>query len=112
VSVQPRTAFVFSGGSSLGAIQVGMLKVLLENGFAPDFVVGSSVGAINAAYFAADPSLQGVTRLERLWCELRRSDIFPLSAFGTVMRLLSGRGHIVESRGLEQYHRNGYARRH
>jgi NTE family protein len=79
-----------------------MLKVLIENGVSPDFVVGSSVGAINAAYFAADPTVEGVTRLERLWRDLRRSDIFPFSVFGSVMRLLSGRGHIVESSALEQ----------
>jgi NTE family protein len=100
--VTARTAFVFSGGSSLGAIQVGMLKVLVESGFSPDFVVGSSVGAINAAYFAADPTIDGVSRLERLWCELRRSDIFPVGVFSSVLRVLSGRGHIVESRALEQ----------
>ena len=46
-----RTAFVFSGGGSLGAIQVGMLRVLLSYGLKPDFVVGASVGAINAELF-------------------------------------------------------------
>ncbi len=39
-----KTAFVFSGGGSLGAIQVGMLRVLLSYGLKPDFVVGASVG--------------------------------------------------------------------
>jgi NTE family protein len=43
-----RTAFVFAGGGSLGAVQVGMLEALLEAGVTPDFVVGSSVGALNA----------------------------------------------------------------
>lgn len=37
-----KTAFVFSGGGSLGAIQVGMLRVLLSYGLKPDFVVLSS----------------------------------------------------------------------
>jgi NTE family protein len=41
-----KTAFVFAGGGSLGAIQVGMLRTLLSYGVRPDFVVGSSVGAI------------------------------------------------------------------
>jgi predicted acylesterase/phospholipase RssA len=44
-----KTAFAFAGGGSLGAIQVGMLGVLLSAGVQPDFVVGASVGAINAA---------------------------------------------------------------
>ena len=46
-----KTAFVFSGGGSLGAIQVGILRVLLAYGLKPDLVVGASVGAINASYF-------------------------------------------------------------
>ncbi len=47
-----KTAFVFAGGGSLGAVQVGMLRVLLAAGVRPDFVIGTSVGAMNAAYFA------------------------------------------------------------
>jgi NTE family protein len=74
-----RTAFVFAGGGSLGAIQVGMLHVLLEAGLRPDFVVGSSVGAMNAAYFAGAPDVAGVSRLADIWLSLRRADIFPLT---------------------------------
>jgi Patatin-like phospholipase len=39
-----KTAFVFAGGGNLGAVQVGMLRVLLEAGVQPDFVIGTSVG--------------------------------------------------------------------
>ena len=74
-----RTAFVFAGGGSLGAIQVGMLHALLEAGLRPDFVVGSSVGAMNAAYFAGAPDVDGVSRLADIWLSLRRADIFPLT---------------------------------
>ena len=55
----PKTALVLAGGGSLGAVQVGMLRALLECSVEPDMVVGSSVGAINAAYFAGDPTLEG-----------------------------------------------------
>ena len=61
-----KTAFVFAGGGSLGAIQVGMLRTLLSYGVRPDFVVGSSVGAINASYFAAAPDADGVAALARI----------------------------------------------
>ncbi len=80
-----KTAFVFAGGGSLGAIQVGMLRALLSSGLHPDFVVGASVGAINASYFASAPNAEGVASLERIWSGLRRADIFPFSlasAFG------------------------------
>jgi NTE family protein len=50
-----KTAFVLAGGGSLGAVQVGMLKALEQAKVTPDFVVGASVGAINAAYYAASP---------------------------------------------------------
>ena len=74
----PKTAFVFAGGGSLGAVQVGMLQALVEYGVAADMVVGSSVGSINGAYFAGAPSLDGVARLDRIWRGLRRRDVFPI----------------------------------
>src|SRR3981189_1056372 len=77
-SGSPKTAFVLAGGCSLGAVQVGMLKALSRLHVVPDLIVGASVGAINAAYFAADPSDEGLARLERIWRRLRRPDIFPL----------------------------------
>jgi hypothetical protein len=51
----PRTAFVLSGGASLGALQVGMLEALYEQDITPDFLVGTSVGALNAAFVASRP---------------------------------------------------------
>jgi NTE family protein len=71
------TAFVLSGGGSLGSVQVGMLLALAERGIAPDFIVGTSVGAINAAYVAGHPGLAGVEGLADIWSGLSRRDIFP-----------------------------------
>ncbi len=51
-----KTAFVFTGGGSLGAVHVGMLRALMAAGERPDFVIGASVGAINAAHFAGAPT--------------------------------------------------------
>lgn len=69
-----KTAFVLSGGGSLGAVQVGMLRALVEAGIRPDLILGCSVGSINGAGFAADPSLRGVARLERIWRRLAKND--------------------------------------
>ena len=63
MTVRAKTAFVFAGGGSFGAIQVGMLHSLAAHGVAADMVVGSSVGALNGAYYAGDPTLDGVQRL-------------------------------------------------
>ena len=95
------TAFVFAGGGSLGAVQVGMLRALVEAGLRPDFVVGSSAGAINAAYFAGAPDLDGVARLERIWSGLKRADIFPVS-WSHIVRLLRRPDYIVEPDGLRR----------
>lgn len=72
-----RTAFVLGGGGNLGAVQVGMFRALAERNVRPDLVVGCSVGALNAAAIAADPSPEGAHRLESLWCALRSEDVFP-----------------------------------
>ncbi|MCA1704290.1 MAG: patatin-like phospholipase family protein, partial [Actinobacteria bacterium] len=60
-----RTAFVLSGGGPYGALQVGALKALLEAGVRPDLVVGSSVGSMNGAFLAIDPTQAGIDRLHR-----------------------------------------------
>lgn len=72
-----RTAFVFAGGGSLGAIQVGALRELVRAGVTPDFLVGASVGSLNACYFASRPDLEGVKALEEIWRGIRREDVFP-----------------------------------
>jgi NTE family protein len=59
IQIGQKTAFVFAGGGSLGAVQVGMLRVLLAAGVQPDFIIGTSVGAINAAYFPEPLPRQG-----------------------------------------------------
>jgi len=93
------TAFVLAGGGSYGAIQVGMLRELVAHGVKPDFVVGASVGAINGAYFAGNPSAEGVARLEGIWCALRRQDIFPVT-LRRLFGLLFDASSLVDSRAL------------
>ena len=91
------TAFVLAGGGSFGAIQVGMLRALVAHGVRADFVVGSSVGALNGAYFCGDPTPAGVARLEAIWRGLKRRDVFPF----TLRRLA---GMFFESDSLVDSH--------
>src|SRR5687768_8820959 len=60
---RPRTAFVLGGGGNLGSIQVGQLRALLERDITPDVVIGCSVGSLNGAALAADPSLATIERM-------------------------------------------------
>ena len=94
-----RTAFVFSGGGNLGAVQVGMLRALNEAGIEPDLIVGCSVGAINGAGFAADPTAAGVERLERLWRRIADGDpdLMP-SKLIPVVAQLARRGEALHDR--------------
>src|SRR5258708_10427926 len=62
-----RTAFVLSGGGSLGAVQVGMLQALTEAGIRPDLLIGTSVGAGNAAWIGGKPHPQGALVLREGW---------------------------------------------
>ena len=82
------TAFVLSGGGSLGAVQVGMLTALADHGLSPDLLVGSSAGALNAAYVADHgftPS--ALEELSRTWCSLRRQDVFPVAPHRQLLAL-------------------------
>jgi NTE family protein len=101
ISRPTKTAYVLAGGGSLGAVQVGMLKALAEHGVRPDIVVGASAGAINGAYAAARPDVEGIRELERLWMTTKRRDIFPFNA-RTLTRLLVKRDFILETGALQE----------
>jgi NTE family protein len=81
-------AFVFSGGGNLGSIQAGMLKALLEAGIEPDVVVGTSIGSVNAAVLAADPSLENVERMCEHWIGTRSRDFLPRNPVAVARALL------------------------
>jgi NTE family protein len=96
-----KTAFVFAGGGSFGAIQVGMLQSLAAHGIVADMVVGSSVGALNGAFYAGDPTLEGVQRLATVWRALRRHDVFPMS-WRTVLSFLWHRDFLIPHDGIRK----------
>jgi NTE family protein len=99
--VRPKTAFVFAGGGSFGAIQVGMLHALISHGIAADMVFGSSVGALNGAYYAGTPTIGGIRQLESIWRGLRRQDVFPVT-WRTLLSFVRRRDFLVASEGLRQ----------
>ena len=63
-----KIGFALSGGSALGAYQVGVIKAYVKLGGRVDVLAGASVGALNGAVLAAAPSLaKGAERLEEIW---------------------------------------------
>jgi len=96
-------AFVLSGGTSLGAIQVGMLRALYERGIVADLVVGSSSGALNAAFIASRPqTMQSADHLGQVWRGLRRGQVFPLNPLTGLLGFLGFRDHLVPDSGLRR----------
>jgi len=95
-----RVAFVLSGGGSLGAVQVGMLQALTESGIRPDLLIGTSVGAVNAAWVAGRPDHVGALELGDIWLGLRRQNIFPLSPWIGAAGLLGRRNHLIPNTNL------------
>jgi NTE family protein len=98
---RPKTAFVFAGGGSLGAVQVGMLHSLVAHGITADMVVGSSVGALNGAYYAGDPTLGGVERLGEIWRGLTRRDVFPVT-WKTLLGFVWRRDFLISHDGIRK----------
>jgi NTE family protein len=97
------TAFVLSGGASLGAIQVGMLRALYERDVAPDLIVGTSAGALNGAYIASRPqTVHTADKLGEVWRGLRRGNAFPLNPVTGLLGFLGLRDHLVPASGLER----------
>jgi NTE family protein len=92
---------VFAGGGSFGAVQVGMLHSLVANGVTADMVVGSSVGAINGAYYAGAPHLKGVLELETIWRGLTRHDVFPIT-WRTMLGFIWRRDFLISHDGLRK----------
>jgi NTE family protein len=98
-----RTAFVLSGGASLAAQQAGMLRALYERGVTADLLVGTSAGALNAAFVASRPQTPATAkRLGRIWGDLHRDDVFPVSVPALVGGLCRRRDHFVPDHALRR----------
>src|SRR4051812_23696313 len=99
----PTTAFVLSGGGSLGAVQVGMLHALADRGINPDVLIGASAGALNAAYVADRGfSRQTVEELATVWRGLRRQDVFPFAPHRHLLALAGARPSLCAADGLRR----------
>jgi NTE family protein len=96
----PREVVVFSGGGSLGAAQVGAIQALFEAGITPDAVVGCSVGAINAAYVAMDPTAERLVALEEVWRSMSRREVFPGGRFRVARRIAARSNFLYTPEGM------------
>jgi NTE family protein len=94
-------AFVLGGGGVLGAVEVGMLRALFRAGIRPDLVIGTSIGAVNGALVAADPTEQVTDRLVRLWASPEASEVYGESV-ARQLRRFAARTHLHSPRPLRR----------
>jgi NTE family protein len=97
------TAFVLSGGASLGAIQAGMLEALYERRISPDLIVGASVGSVNGAFIASRPQASATAgELGEIWRGLSRREIFPLNPLTGLLGFFGAGDHLVPDGSLRR----------
>src|SRR5690349_17453327 len=78
-----QVVLVLQGGGALGSYQAGVYQALDEAGIAPDWVIGTSIGAINASLIAGNAPEDRLPRLREFWSRMEQKpplsvrDIFP-----------------------------------
>jgi NTE family protein len=70
-----QTVLVMQGGGALGAYQVGVYQAMHEAGLEPDWVIGTSIGAVNAALIAGNPPARRLERLDAFWSLVARRGV-------------------------------------
>lgn len=73
----PAPAVVLSGGAALGAFEAGVIDCLARKGLRPSLLVGTSIGALNAAYWAFNPGPDAGAALAETWRSAKARGIFP-----------------------------------
>jgi len=89
IGARPRVALVLQGGGALGAYQAGVYQALHEHGLTPDWVVGTSIGAINGAIIAGNERANRLDRLRTFWNEVAHSDLLDMRSVPDPARRLN-----------------------
>ncbi|MBB3214502.1 NTE family protein [Herbaspirillum sp. Sphag1AN] len=104
-AARPRIALVLQGGGALGAYQAGVYHALHEHDLCPDWVVGTSIGAINAAIIAGNPHEHRIERLRQFWESVSHPDPVDLRQVPDATRQLATWLSTLDtfSRGVEGF---------
>jgi NTE family protein len=74
-----QVVLVFQGGGALGAYQAGVYQAMSEAGIEPDWVIGTSIGAINASLIAGNAPEKRLPRLREFWRRMKHSPLTQLA---------------------------------
>ncbi len=97
-----KPTLVLSGGGAMGALQVGILRVLVRRGFKASCIVGSSVGALNGAFLAFYPGVHGAERLTEIWRGLEEEHFIQFNPVRLAYRLASRQLGLFSNDFLQQ----------
>src|SRR6478672_10200674 len=81
-----RIVLVLQGGGALGAYQAGVYQALHEHGLVPDWIVGTSIGAINAALIAGNPHEQRLQKVKAFWDRVGHNDAMDMNLVSDAVR--------------------------
>src|SRR5512147_3132171 len=95
-------ALVLQGGGALGAYQVGVYEALHDAGVEPDWVIGTSIGAINGAIIAGNPPERRMERLNRFWAMVRSDETAKLWGMWPAVASAVAQAGIV-ARGIDGF---------
>jgi NTE family protein len=88
-SINPQglpVVLVLQGGGALGAYQAGVYQALYERGLGPEWIVGTSIGAVNAALIAGNPRPRCLQRLKAFWEKVAHPDGVDMGRIGDAQR--------------------------
>ena len=71
-----QVVLVLQGGGALGSYQAGVYQALHEAGIEPDWIIGTSIGAINASLIAGNSPQDRLPRLREFWKKMEQSHVF------------------------------------
>ncbi len=94
--VEEKTALVLGGGGTLGAVEVGFIRRLTELAVPIDFVVGTSVGALNAAYVAFHDD-RSHDCFQEIWAGLATKRLYKRNPFRVARSLLGTRMSVYDN---------------
>jgi NTE family protein len=102
--MKKKLAFVLGGGGSRGAMQAGALRALLEAGYKPDVVTGTSIGAANGAFLSVHGySTDGIQKLERVWHATVDQDLLPTNLWWQMMRSFFKRSNSLHEQRIRDF---------
>jgi NTE family protein len=102
--MRKQLAFVLGGGGARGALQVGALRALVEGGYSPDLLIGTSVGAVNAAFLGINGvSLESIQQLAEAWRSAIAADLLPANFLWLTVRALFSRPSIYPTHRMRDF---------